>query len=212
MLLSALLHPFPERSGKATARHLLKAAVIQGTFDSSRATSKGPLSRRQMSQVTEALHQESLQPKVTGTLRSQTLRWVPRTSVNLAIDTHLVTYAGKPEKSSQFLASKAKQGTTRSHGYFAVAIVLGDRRLTLGPPALPNGGHHVDIVRRHLTDAPQLGVKVGWLFMDREFYNAEVIRYLQFRHLRAAIPGRAGWKMAAEGETLVHHVPHDHVR
>ena len=36
--------------------------------------------------------------------------------------------------------------------------------------------------------------------MDREFYNAEVIRYLQFRHLRAAIPVRAGWKIAAEGE------------
>jgi hypothetical protein len=191
---------FPRRTLLAALRNLLKAAASTGTLTSSRSTSTRGPSRRQLSRVTETLDQGRLQRKITWTLRAQVRPWIPSTPVDVAIDFHLVPYAGDPHRTEQILASKAKQGTNRFHGYSTVAIVQGDRRLTFGLRAVRSPGHLLSVVRRHLKDAQQLGLKVRWLLLDREFYCGEVIEFLRASGLHAVMPVRAGSKMRARWE------------
>ncbi len=189
---------FPRRTLLAAIRNLLKAAATTGTLTSGRSTSTRGPSRRELSRVTETLDQGRLQRKITWTLRAQVRLWLPKGRVDIAIDFHLVPYVGERQKTTQLLASKAKQGTNRFHGYSTVAIVQGDQRLTFGLRAVRSPGHLLSVVRRHLKDAQQLGLKVRWVLLDREFYCGEVIEFLRAAGLHAVIPVRAGPKMRAE--------------
>src|SRR5487761_548956 len=85
---------FPRRTLRAALRNLLKAAASTGTLTSSRSTSTRGPSRRQLSRVTENLDQGRLQRKITWTLRAQVGPWIPSTPVDVAIDFHLIPYAG----------------------------------------------------------------------------------------------------------------------
>ncbi|MHB8351452.1 MAG: transposase [Thermoplasmata archaeon] len=191
---------FPRRTLLAAIRNLLKAGATTGTLTSGRSTSSLGPSRRQLSRVTETLDQTRLQRKITWTLRAQVRPWLPQNPVDIAIDFHLVPYAGERPKTSQLLASKAKQGTNRFHGYSTVAIVQGDQRLTVGLRAVREPGHLLSVVQRHLEDAHQLGLKVRWVLLDREFYCGDVIEFLRAEGLHAVMPVRAGPKMRAEWE------------
>lgn len=188
------------RTVLAAVRNLLKAAATTGTLTSSRSTSSRGPSRRQLSRVTEKLDPTRLQRKVTWILRTQVRPALPQTPVDIAIDFHLVPYAGDPHRTRQILASKAKQGTNRFHGYSTVAIVQGDQRLTFGLRAVRQPGHLLSVVQRHLEDAHQLGLTVRWILLDREFYCGDVIEFLREQGLHAVMPVRAGPRMRARWE------------
>lgn len=203
-LILAALTPrtpkFPRRTLLAAIRNLLKAAATTGTLTSGRSTSSRGPSRRHLSRVTETLDQPRLQRKITWALRTQVRSWIPQNPVDIAIDFHLIPYAGDPHRTQQILASKAKQGTNRFHGYSTVAIVQGDRRLTFGLRAVREPGHLLSVVRRHLEDARQQGVVVRWILLDREFYCGDVIEFLREQGLHAVMPVRAGPRMRARWE------------
>jgi|HubBroStandDraft_1064217.scaffolds.fasta_scaffold107783_2 hypothetical protein len=191
---------FPRRTVLAATRNLLKAGATTGTLTSGRSTSSRGPSRRQLSRVTETLDQTRLQRKITWTLRAQVRPWLPQRPVDIAIDFHLVPYAGERPKTTQLLASKAKQGTNRFHGYSTAAIVQGDQRLSFGLRAIREPGHLLSVVQGHLEDARQLSLQVRWILLDREFYCGDVIEFLQAEGLHAVMPVRTGPKMRAQWE------------
>ncbi len=200
LVLQALSKQLPEKTVKDTCRFLIKAGACGGTLTSARRTSKKGKSRRQMWRVLASLGWGRLQRAITFTLRRQIQPWLPRESVDLAMDLHLIPYTGDSEKTTLLLKSQARQGTNRFHGYSTAYLAFDDRRLIIGCRWVWTKKHLVKVVEKHLRDAEALGIKVRRLLLDREFYDMEVLSFLIEKGIPFLMPPRVGKKMQEKWE------------
>jgi len=73
----------------------------------------------------------------------------------------------------------AKDGTSHFHAYATAYVVLKGRRFTVALTAVAKGEPLKGVVQRLLKQARSVGVRSRLLLLDRGFYSADVIRYLQ---------------------------------
>jgi hypothetical protein len=97
----------------------------------------------------------------------------------VAIDFCAYPYYGQPQEAGQVLRGPSQQGTTKFHTYASAFVVRKGQRFTLAATPVRAEDSLVDVLKRLLRGVGKAGVKVRQLLLDREFYEADVIRYLQ---------------------------------
>lgn len=197
LLLSTVMDVFPEKTVRDTARYLLKAAATKGSLHSARSTGKRGHSDRQMRRVLASVNPGKLQRLLTFAFRRQVRPWLPKGKVILATDSHFVPYWGDSHQTQHILASQAKQGTNRFHGYSTLYLASFARRFTVSFRQVRDRRHMVRMLQLHLRDAQQLGLEILALLLDREYYSIEVLEYLLSRGIPFLMPAKTGSKMLA---------------
>ncbi len=95
------------------------------------------------------------------------------------------------------LKSQAKRGTNRFHGYSTLYLASYGRRFTVSFRPVRDRKHLVRLLELHLRDAKALGLEVGGLLLDREYYGFEILEFLLRRGIPFLMPVRAGRSMMA---------------
>lgn len=114
-----------------------------------------------------------------------------------AADITLIPYHGKPKKNAyEIVRSKAKRGTTHFHGYASLYIILHNKRITLDVVWIRRNTTLVKVLERFIKRIEKEGFEIKLLCLDKGFYQARVLKYLQVSKIPAIIPavprGRSG--------------------
>ncbi len=173
---------------------LLRAAAAHYSIARARARSRRGPSERTGQRVLQQLDRRKTQRAVTLALRKQARRFVPPHPVDCAIDFHEIPYYGTAidPKRPQFVKTKEERGTHRAYRYASLDIVTRDFRLTVGLRYLDHRGRLAAVLQDLLRDARATGVRIGRLYLDREFYGYEPLRFLAEQHLTVITPLRLG--------------------
>jgi putative transposase len=122
----------------------------------------------------------ALQNRINRALAGRLPRAVRRRPQRLAIDLTLIPYHGDPWRDpAEVYRGKAKDGTSHFHAYATAYVVLHGQRFTVALTAVARGEPLRAVLQRLLRQARAVGVKPRLVLLDRGFYCAEVIRYLQ---------------------------------
>ena len=117
----------------------------------------------------------------------------------LAIDKHLIPFTGADRHNDNLVISgKPKGGTSRFETYATMQAVTEERLPTIAVVHVTEYMTKVEFVRKLLSEAAKQGFKKPVLFMDREFANVEMMRFLNERGERPlmAVSKRPGIKNA----------------
>lgn len=114
-----------------------------------------------------------------------------------AADITLIPYHGKPKKNmNEIIRSKAKHGTTHFHAYASLYVIRHNKRVTLDVIWITKNMSLVFILDKFLKVIEQEGFRIKLLYLDKGFFQARVIKYLQVRKIPVIIPavprGRSG--------------------
>lgn len=136
--------------------------------------------------------QQRLNRALTGDL-PQALRTRPQL---IAIDTHEVPYHGQPLlEGREIRRSKPRRGTTHFHDYATAYVVRKGYRWTLGLAWVRQDDSMADVLQLLLRQVRRCGVKVKLVLLDRGFYSAEVVRYLQASRTPFLMPLKAAGRL-----------------
>ena len=123
-----------------------------------------------------------------------------KTGYILAIDKHLILFTGTDRHNDSLVVSgKPKGGTSRFETYATMQAVTEERLPTIAVVHVTEHVTKVEFVRKLLSEAVKQGFKKPVLFMDREFANVEMMRFLNERGERflMAVSKTPGIKNAA---------------
>lgn len=110
----------------------------------------------------------------------------------MAIDIRQVPYHGQPLRNSdEICRGQSRSGTTRFHDYATAYVVRKGYRFTLAMVWIRQGDSLIDVLKSLLRQVGQAGVKVRLVLLDRGFFSAEVVRYLQAARTPFLMPLRA---------------------
>ncbi len=122
---------------------------------------------------------------------------MPRLGCEMALDYHDEPFYGKtPELRTYACRGEASEGTTY---FYRVATLYGiwrAVRVTLAMTYVLPEDSNLSVVQRLLERMQHLGFRPKVLYMDKEFCESEIVRYLQGAHIPAIIAcpirGKAG--------------------
>ena len=98
----------------------------------------------------------------------------------LAIDLTLIPYHGKPfAHQREIYRGEAKSGTTHFHAYATCYLVHRGERFTLALTYVLKGTPLEEVVQQLLEIAKNAGIRPSVVLLDRGFFRASVIRWLQ---------------------------------
>jgi putative transposase len=121
-----------------------------------------------------------LEGRLNDALLGVGARRLRRRAWPVAIDSHLVPYYGRPQRSrNEVYCSKPRQGTTRFHAYATACVVQAGRRYTLALTWVRRHETSVVVLRRLCTRLRQLRLRIKVLLLDRFFYGVPVTALLQ---------------------------------
>ena len=102
-----------------------------------------------------------------------------KTGHMLAIDKHLIPFTGEDRHNDNFVISgKPKGGTSQFETYATMQVVTEEQLPTIAVVHVTEHVTKVKFVRKLLSEALKQGFKKPVLFMDREFANVEMMRFL----------------------------------
>ena len=105
-----------------------------------------------------------------------------KTGHMLAIDKHLIPFTGADRHNDDFVISgRPKGGTSRFETYATMQIVTEEQLPTMAVVRVTEDMIKIEFVRKLLSEAVKQGFKKPVLFMDREFANVEMMRFLNGR-------------------------------
>ena len=137
----------------------------------------------------------------------KSLRHRPRT---MAIDLHLRPYYGD-RRTRGIYRGEPKASTKTFFAYATLLVIRRGQTFTVGLTPVLNGEEQTAIIERLLQQAAQAGLQVRRLLLDRGFYGATTIQWLQGRGLPFIMPmirrGRSGGKKSACTGTAQFFVP-----
>lgn len=103
-----------------------------------------------------------------------------RRGQRVAIDLTEIPYHGKPATDPREIRrSQPKSGTTHFHAYATAYVVQRGQRYTLAMTYVFGQETLQEVLKRLMRQIQKLGVKIRFLLLDKAFFNAEVVRYLQ---------------------------------
>ena len=107
----------------------------------------------------------------------------------IAIDLVFIPYHGQPDQDQQEIRrGRAKHGTTHFHCYATAYVILKNKRYTLALTYVWGNERLVAVLQRLLARLKELKIGIKRLFLDREFYNVAVIRYLKTQDTSFVMP------------------------
>lgn len=100
--------------------------------------------------------------------------------LEIAIDLTLIPYYGeaRPGEEDFLVKGRAKQGTSTFFAYASIYVIKKNKRITLALTVVRRSEGLTEVLRRLLERFFQLGAKLRCLYLDREFYAVEVLRFL----------------------------------
>lgn len=109
--------------------------------------------------------------------------------LRLAMDLTLVPYHGKPfAHPSEIYRGEAKSGTTHFHAYATCYLVHAGRRYTLAMLNVTKGMPLTTVVAYLLKAAENAGIRPKVLLLDRGFYQARLVKFLQDEKIPFLMP------------------------
>jgi hypothetical protein len=110
----------------------------------------------------------------------------------IAIDFTLIPYHGQPARQEREIRrGQPKHGTTHFHAYATAYVAQHGQRYTLAMTSVLGDEDVKTVVQRLVQQVRALGVKIRFLLVDKEFFNVEVVRYLQAARLPFVMPAFA---------------------
>lgn len=133
-----------------------------------------------------------LQRRINRGLAADLPKALLKRSQRIAIDIREVPYHGEPlHQANEIRRGQSRNGTTRFHDYATAYVVRKGYRFTLAMVWMRQGDSLIDVLRTLLAQVRHAGVKVRLVLLDRGFYSAEVVRYLQAARTPFLMPLRA---------------------
>jgi Transposase DDE domain len=131
---------------------------------------------------------ESLR-RLNAALAGDLPRPLRRRPQRLAADLVLIPYHGRPRADpDEIYRSAAKGGTGHFHAYATLYGIHRGCRFTVALTAVAGGEPLEEVLKRLLRQAAAVGVRGRLLLLDRGFYSAGVIRYLQAARQPSLMP------------------------
>jgi putative transposase len=147
---------------------------------------------------------EDLVPAITQALQRHLpkgLRLRPRT---MALDWHLRPYYGNPRTAGVY-RSQPKASTKYCFAYASLLVIRRGQRFTVGLTPVAPGDQQRAVIARLLQQTRQAGLRVQRLLLDRAFYGAATMEWLQQQKLAFLMPmlprGKAGRSKATSTGT-----------
>jgi putative transposase len=133
-----------------------------------------------------------LQRRLNRALSADLPKGLFKRSQKIAIDIHEVPYQGQPlRERNEIRRGQSRRGTTHFHDYATAYVVRKGYRFTLAMTWIRQDDSYTDVLQRLLRQVRQCGVKVRLVLLDRGFYSAAVIRYLQAARTPFLMPLKA---------------------
>jgi DDE family transposase len=159
----------------AACRDLAKAPSQQAVFDALEAGLPRTL--------------PVLEKRLNRALTTSWPRRLRRRRWEVAIDWHLIPYYGEPQRSrNEICRSKMRQGTTHFHAYATACIVQYGQRYTLALTWVRRRENTVAVLERLLARIREIAVKIKALLLDRAFFSAPVMAFLQGEQVPFLMP------------------------
>lgn len=176
-------------------RLLIAASAERSTIESAcRETEIGPSGNRVREQLEAELPQslEELR-ELEATFNEALVEHLPSRILNrthqVAADLVFIPYHGQPDQDEREVRrGRAKHGTTHFHCYATVYVIVKNKRYTLALTYVWCDERVVDVLNRLLARLKKLEISIKRLFLDREFYNVAVIRYLKTQGIWFVMP------------------------
>src|SRR5262249_21634634 len=100
--------------------------------------------------------------------------------LRVIVDLTLIPYYGEhPLDSLEIDRAQKKAGTRSFFAYATAYVLLHGQRFTLAVTPVTRSERRKDVLQELLRLVSQAGLQPGLLLLDRGFYKAEIIRYLQ---------------------------------
>lgn len=118
------------------------------------------------------------------------LRSTRRLKFSVAFDFTSVLYYGVDKKGNPFVTgTKPERGTYYAFRFFVISITTnGTRFILYACPVTKETDGAIMHVETGIELLQKLGINISVLTLDREFYSADVINYLQEKHINFIIP------------------------
>jgi hypothetical protein len=133
-----------------------------------------------------------LQRRLNRALSADLPKCLYKRPQRIALDTHPIPYHGQPlREPNEICRGQSRHGTTHFHDYATAYVVRKGYRFTLAMAWIRQNDSYTDIVQRLLRQVRKCGVKVRLVLLDRGFFCAEVVSYLQAARTPFLMPLKA---------------------
>jgi putative transposase len=136
-----------------------------------------------------------LLPAITQALHHRLPKSLGRRRRTMAIDWHLRPYYGRPSTAGT-CRGKEKASTKFFFAYASLLVIRRGQTFTVGLTFVLAGEKQTAVIARLLEQAQLAGLRVRRLLLDRAFYGAATIQWLQQQRLAFVMPmlqrGKAG--------------------
>jgi putative transposase len=129
----------------------------------------------------------ALLPALTRALHARLPRSLPRRPRTMAVDLHLRPYYGARQTPGVY-RGPAKAGTKTFFAYATLLVLRRGQTFTVGLTPVRNGEEQTAILARLLAQAAAAGLRVRRLLLDRGFYAATTMHWLQRQGLPFVLP------------------------
>ncbi len=131
--------------------------------------------------------EQELQRRLLAGLHALVPRAARRRALPMALDLHLRPYYGTP-RTPGVVGGQRKDGTRYFWAYATLVVLVQGLRVTVGLTAVARGQPLTALLETLLEQARQAGVRPAWLLLDRGFYAADVVQWLQQRQVAFVMP------------------------
>jgi Transposase DDE domain len=149
---------------------------------------------------------EELLPLTTRALQRRLPKALTRRPRTMIVDVHLRPYYGDPKTPGVF-RGKPKAGTKYFFAYATLLVMRRGQTYTVGLTPIVNGQEQTTYLQRLIEQAAQAGLRVRRLLLDRGFYAANTIQWLQDQSISFVMPmirrGKSGHTKATSTGTAV---------
>jgi hypothetical protein len=178
---------------KYTAQDILDVLLVAATQATSieavcRDMSEAPSPNTVRKLVDEALPEDrtELEAKLNEALVVRLPKKLLYKRLACAIDLTLVNYYGQDDE--EVRRSKAKDGTSRFHCYASLYVLKRNKRYTLALTLMTKDELLLEVLKRLLKRAEEIGLGIKRLLLDRGFDNNAVVQYLQEQSFTSIMP------------------------
>jgi len=131
---------------------------------------------------------DEIQQNSNEKLKIHATKTIPNKKIELAIDLTNIPYYGSEKNYGDTIKTKPKQGTSRYFTYATAYVILNNKRYTLALKYIRKGETLKDAVDFLIKEIESTGFKIKILYLDREFFNVEIINYLINRETSFIMP------------------------
>jgi hypothetical protein len=131
----------------------------------------------------------TLETRFEPVLRAHLPSSFRRRSWKVAIDWHLSPYHGLPlQSANELYRGQSKSGTSRFHAYGTACVIENGYRYTLAATCIPGNESPRLVLERLLDRIAGSGIRIRYLLLDRQFFAAPIIAFLQARNVPFLMP------------------------